>query len=122
MVMYKDVINRILDLSETCQEAIAYIKGKLNEGHFQETLAQMSEVVEAFCQLEQALSKLPEQWSDNHLEQVTRQVQRSLEQIVNAYEIGHPRQVQEKLQFNLQPAFHTLHRALETVLRPYTLS
>lgn len=119
---YKDVINRILDLSETCQEAITYIKGRLNEGHFEETLVQMSEVVEAFYQLEQALSKLPEQWPDNHLEQVTKQVQRSLEWIASAYENGQPGQVQEKLQFNLQPAFHTLHRELETVLRPYTLS
>lgn len=122
MEKYIEVITRVLDLSETCQEAIGHIKGKLNEGQFEETSALMSDVVEGFYHLEKALSELLEQLPESKIEQIIQQLQRSLELVVSAYESGNPAQVKEKLQFNLQPAFQSLHRELEAVLRPYTLS
>ena len=123
MDKYIAVMSRILDLSTTCQEAIAHIKGKLNEGQFGETSGLMGDLIEGYAHLEQALTPLYSQLPDDHnLEQDTQQVQQSLELVVSAYEHGQPGQVQEKLQFNLQPAFQRLHRKLETNLRPYTLS
>lgn len=109
-------------MSETCQEAIIHIKIKLNEGHFEETSALMSDVVDGFYHMEQALANLPEQFDVSGLEQAAQRVQRSLELVVSAYEDGQPGQVLEKLQFSLQPAFHGLHRELDTVLRPSILS
>lgn len=122
MEKYIDVMSRILGLSETCQEALAHIKGKLNEGQLEETSVLMSVVVEGFYHLEKALADLSDLLPDHDLEQITQQVQRSLEVIVTAYEHGQPGQVQEKLQFNLQPAFLSMHHELEAILRPYTLS
>lgn len=123
MEKYIDVINKILELSETCQEALAHIKGKLNEGRFEETSPLMSDVVEGFYHLEQALPGLLEQLPPgNTIEQLISQLRRSIELVVTDYEQGDSGQVQEKLQFNLQPAFQRLHRELDGVLRPYTLS
>ncbi|GGD72741.1 hypothetical protein [Paenibacillus nasutitermitis] len=122
MERYMDVMDKTLKLSETCLEAIAHIKAQLNEGQFEETSSLMSNVVEGFYHLEQALPDLLKQLPANNLEQLVQQLQQSLERVVTAYEQAKPGQVQEKLQFSLQPAFLALHRELEVVLRPYTLS
>lgn len=117
-----EVMNRMLALSVTCQEAVLHIKSRLNEGQFESTSMLMSDVVEGFYHLEQALANLSVQLPPNNIEQVVRQLQQSLQHIVTAYEQGQPGQVLEKLQFNLEPALHRLHRELELALHPYTLS
>lgn len=117
-----EVLNRVLALSATCQEAVAHIKGRLNEGQFESTSMLMSDVVEGFYHLEQALANLTVQLPQNNSEQYVRQLQQALQLIVTAYEQGQPGQVMEKLQFNLEPALHRLHRELEHVLHPYMLS
>lgn len=117
-----EVMNRVLELSSTCQEAVAHIKGRLNEGLFESTSLLMSDVVEGFYHLEQALANLTVQLPKNNIEQNVRQLQQSLQLIVTAYEQGQPGQVLEKLQFNLEPALHRLHRELELALHPHILS
>ena len=112
---------RVLDLSESCREALAHIKNKLNEGQFEETSSLMSDVVEGFYHLEKALKNLLEQLPINNIEHFMQQLLRFLEQIVIAYEQNNPGQVQEELQFNLQPASQSLHHELESAFRSYTL-
>ncbi|GBF76279.1 hypothetical protein PA598K_04734 [Paenibacillus sp. 598K] len=117
-----DVIRKVLELSDTCQQAIEHIKSMLNEGAFDQTTSLMSDTFEGFYQLEKALPSLKKQLSDHNIESLVLQLKQSFEQVVSAYEQGRRGLVQERIQFNLQPTFHNLHGELESILRPYTLS
>jgi hypothetical protein len=51
MEKYLDVVKRTIELSDTCLDGLEHIKGRLNEGRFEETFQMMSDVVSAFSQL-----------------------------------------------------------------------
>lgn len=122
MEKHIEVMRKVLDLSETCQEAVEHIKSRLNEGELNETSSLMGDVVEGFYYMERALPGMLNVLPDNNIQFKMQRMQQSIVLMVTAYEVEKPGQVREKLQFNLQPALRSLRNELEAVLRPYTVS
>jgi len=102
---YLEVLKRTTELSDTCLEGLEHIKGKLNDGHFEETIQLMNDMVIAFSQIESSIQLIIPQLSSNNMESLTNSLRSAFEHTVFAYEQGQREKVIEIFQFTLQPAF-----------------
>jgi hypothetical protein len=109
-------------LSDTCLEGLENIKGRLNEGQFQETIQLMSDVVTGFSQKEKSIQPIFSDFPSNQIETLTQSLRNAFELTATAYEQGQVGKVLEIFQFNLLPAFKNWKSELEQTFTPYLIS
>lgn len=122
MEKYVDVMNRTLQLSETCLEALEYIQSKLNDGLMDETIPLMDDLVSGFYQIEKSIEVFSPVLPDNQLDRRITPLRNSTELVVSAYEQEDRGKAQERIQFNMLPGLKAMKAELETVLHPFVLS
>lgn len=122
MSKHIEMIQKILNLSETGMEALNHIKSQLHQNQFEDTFSLMSDVVHAFSAIEESLNAINSE--EVNLEEAllkSDKLKQSLEITVTAFENHNSEKVKEILQFNLMPAYQHWRNELETVLRPHIL-
>lgn len=122
MEKYMDVMKRTVELSESCLEALEYIRVRMNEGVFEETVRLMDDFVNGFYQIEKSIQVFISELPTNQLEATTNQLRSAMERVITAYEQGDIGKAVETMQFNLLPSCKKWKLEIETSLRPYVLS
>lgn len=119
MERYYDVMRRIIDLAETCYEGILHIKNKLKNGYFEETIALLKDVTQAFYSIERALEPIRSNLLSNQLEPLTETLYKSINLLVTAYERGNREETVAVLDSELLPSFRKWHLELDKSLLPF---
>ena len=117
-----DVMNKILQLSDTALEGLEHIRKRAMEGHFEKTADLFTDIVESFYRMEAALQPYFPEFNETGLEQKTKDVVQGLKLMLAAYEGEKDVRPLEVLQFSLLPRYRAWQEDLRDALGPYTAS
>ncbi|ABR46959.1 conserved hypothetical protein [Alkaliphilus metalliredigens QYMF] len=116
------VIKTSLELLETMEEGLVYIKGKLNELKTEETINVLLDLTNAFASIEQSINPILLKLEKNDMPIKTDVLRDALDVMIKEYENTKGQRAVEIMQFTLEPAFKNWKREVEETLRPYIVS
>lgn len=119
--MYQ-VFRQIIDLAETCNEGLEYIKNMLEEGCFEETVPLLIDFVNAFHSIEKALQLVESLLLTERLGTHTEILGQNLDLIVTAYEQRDLNKAYQVMDQKLLPSYKEWHAELDRVLLPVVVS
>lgn len=119
--MYQ-VFRQIIDLAETCNEGIEYIKNKLEVGCFEETVPLLIDFVNAFHAIEKALKPIESLLMSERLGTLFEILRQNLDLIVTAYEQRDLNKAFQVMGQKLLPSYKEWHAELDGVLLPVVVS
>ena len=117
-----EVIQKSLDLAETMQSGIEYIRIGFAQGRFEEMLPMLQEGTQAFISIQQALSGRTEGITSRFLNNHTRKIQKGLNQLVSAYEMMNWDQASKAMEYEVVPGFLQWREEIERHYRPAVVS
>lgn len=118
----KKVINNILNLVETMEEGLYYIKNKLRGLNIEGSIGALTDLIAAFIEVEKSITPILEEISATGITQKSDNLRRAFDIIVKEYEENKGKKAYEILQLNLEPDFKKWKDELESVLRPYIIT
>ena len=118
----REVMNRILELSDTTLEGLEHIKQRTMEGYFEQTTELFTDVMSAFHQMEKALEPLLDELETGELKPRTEELVQAMRLMLAAYEGEQDVKPVEILQFSLLPRYRSWQEALREAMGPYTAS
>lgn len=118
----QEVIKYILDLLETMEEGMEYVKTKLGELNIEGSVRLLTDLVSAFTEVEISISPMIEGITENKILEKADKLRSAFDTIVKEYENPKGRKAYEIMQFTLEPSFRNWKQELETILKPYILS
>ncbi|WP_053955791.1 hypothetical protein [Inediibacterium massiliense] len=117
----QEVIQKTLDLLETMEEGIVYVKEKLEQLNIEATITVMTDLITAFIEIEKSITPILEK-QDNKIKEATYKLRNALDTMVKEYETTKGQKSVEIMQLNIEPAFKNWKKELEKTLRPYIVS
>ena len=118
----REIMNRILELSDTTLEGLEHIKQRTMEGYFEQTTELFTDVMSAFHQMETALEPLLDDLETGELKAKTEELVQAMRLLLAAYEGEKDVRPIEILQFSLLPRYRSWQEALRGAMGPYTAS
>ena len=118
----REIMNRILELSDTTLEGLEHIKQRTLEGYFEQTTELFTDVMSAFHQMETALEPLLDDLETGELKAKTEELVQAMRLLLAAYEGEKDVRPIEILQFSLLPRYRSWQEALRDAMGPYTAS
>ncbi|WP_019635622.1 hypothetical protein [Paenibacillus fonticola] len=122
MEAYVEVMRRTVELSETCIEGLQYVSIRLDEGMMEETLYLLEDIVYGFCQIVNSTQLLDSCIIDDHFSVITNSIEKSLDDIVSAYESNNLYLASNEINHRLLPFFQSWNNELAYVFKNYILS
>ncbi|KXZ40438.1 hypothetical protein SAMN05661008_00006 [Alkalithermobacter thermoalcaliphilus JW-YL-7 = DSM 7308] len=116
-MLNQEVIKQTLDLLETMEEGMDYVKAKLGELNIEATVTVLTDLIEAFTEIEKSISPIIKNLSEKE-----DKLRKAFDIIVKEYEISKGQKAYEIMQFTLEPAFKNWKQEIENTLKPYILS
>ncbi len=113
-----EVMQRSLDLADTMQIGIEYIRSKFAEGRFEEMLPLLLDFTQAFISIQQAFPTGRETECLNGLVDRIERMQVGLTQLVSAYECADWGKAVTVLETQVVPEFTRWKEELERCYRP----
>lgn len=117
-----EVISRLLELAETCQEGLEYARDALGRGMVGDSVAVTADALEAFSNMEANLPPLLPGLSENRIPELTGRLRGAFDLVVAAYEGSSAGKALEYTQFVLVPGYRRWREELERCLRPFVAS
>ncbi|NOU95090.1 hypothetical protein GC093_17940 [Paenibacillus sp. LMG 31456] len=105
MERYADVIKQMEPLIVTCSEGIDHISKLIEQGLFEQSIMLFTDVVNAFCEIENALLNMENDLPENLVEGLVNMLNDSIRPVVEAYETSDWNTVQTTIQVQLRPVF-----------------
>ncbi|ATY86019.1 hypothetical protein CVV65_14685 [Kyrpidia spormannii] len=122
MEKYRLVAQRLLELSDTCLEALEHIQKGLNEGNVESTAYLFADVVEAVHSMDEALKPfLPRLTYADRLESYMLAIWNTIESMVDFYEHRNDLGLVFHLEDKLLPDYKLWKDQIDKVLQPYTV-
>jgi len=118
----QEVIKNTLDLLETMEEVMNYVKNKLKELNIEGTITLLTDLITAFIQVEKSLLPMMNKLRQNQILEKTDKLRIAFDSMVKEYENSKGQRAYEIMQFTLNPAFSNWRQELENTLKPYILS
>lgn len=118
----QDVIKNTLDLLETMEEGLTYIKQKLKELNTEVTVTVLADTINAFSAIEKSINPMLEELASNEIVEKADKLKRAFDIMVNQYENNSGQKALEIIQLTLEPSFKSWKVELERVLKPYIVS
>lgn len=115
------VIKSILELLVTMEEALAYIKTKLEKDKVDDTIMVLRDFVEAFTTMDISLNPILNKLEDNAIQEKTDDMKIAINRIIGEYEQTNLVSIIEAVDLYLEPSFINWKLELEEGLRPHTL-
>lgn len=122
MEKHIEVMRRINELFETCEEALNHIHLQLESGYFEQALPLFSDVFTAIFEIEKSISPFSKQLSFNHLEEYYSPLKDAMEDVIKSYENSRFEEINITLSKKIMPHFQGLKENILTNIRPYILS
>lgn len=122
MEAYVEVMRRTVELSETCIEGLQYISIRLDEDLTGDTLYLLEDVVCSFCQIVSSIQLLDPYIMSSHLAVITNSIEKSLHDIMSAYESNSINFAANELNERLLPLFQSWNNELAYSFQKYILS
>ncbi len=117
-----EVIQQSLDLAETLQSGIEYIRTGFAQGRFEEMLPMLQDVTKAFISIQQALAGRKADMTSRFLNDHTLKIQNGLTQLVSAYEMMDWDQARKAMEYEVIPGFLQWKEEIERHYRPAVVS
>jgi len=117
-----EVIQQSLDLAETLQSGIEYIRTGFAQGRFEEMLPMLQDVTKAFISIQQALAGRKADMTSRFLNDHTLKIQNGLTQLVSAYEMMDWDQARKAMEYEVIPGFLQWKEEIERHYRPIVVS
>lgn len=121
MNKYIEVMQRILGLSETMEEAISYMDSQIRESRFEQALVTLEDIMDAQVCICEAMVPFQARLENNGIEDYSQELQRVLGETVKLFKRGDALQMQLAVKNNLATAFTSWQEELRRVLEPYVL-
>lgn len=121
MNKYIEVMQRILGLSETMEDAISYMDGQIRESRIEHAMMTLEDIVDAQACICEAMAPIQARLEHNGIEDYSRELQRALIETIELCERGEPLKIQLAIEGNLMSAFTKWQGELRRVLEPYVL-
>lgn len=121
MDKFIEVIRRVLDLSDTCLEALEHFKMKVAAGQYEQNIELFNDIVGAFYQMEKSIKPMLKEES-SALSNLTTDLRQAIDQVVGMYEQSRFDQMAETVDNQLLPSFTNWKQTLEEWLQPYRVS
>lgn len=118
----KTVVQNILELLSTMQEALDYIREKLEALDVEATMGILHDTIEAFLAVENSLIFMSPDLASGRIRIATDDLKKAFDFIVRYYEEDKGYRILEIFEGNLEPAFRGWKQVLEEELRPYVVS
>lgn len=118
----QEVIKYTLDLLETMEEGIDYVKAKLGELNIEGTVTVLTDLIAAFTEVEKSISPMLEKLPDNNIIEKSDKLRRAFDIMVKEYESNKGQKTYEIMQLTLQPAFKKWKEEMEIILRLHIAS
>ncbi len=118
----QEVIRKTLDLLETMEEGLTYIKEKLKELNIEVTMPILADTINAFSTIEESANSFLKDATSGDMAENTDKLRKAFNFIVEEYENDRGQKALEIMQLTLEPAFKSWKAELERVLRPYIIS
>jgi len=117
-----EIISRMLELAETCQEGLEYARDALKRGMVGDSVAVMADALEAFSRMEASLRPLLPGLPENRIPELAGRLRGAFDLVVSAHEGGSTGKALEYTQFVLVPGYQRWREELERCLRPFVAS
>ena len=118
----QEVAIQILELLETMEEGMDYIRAKLGELNIEETVTVLTDLITAFTEVEKSISSMMEELPENQIPQKDDELRIAFDTMVKEYETAKGQKAYKIMQFTLEPAFENWKEELENILKPYVVS
>ncbi|SHG54183.1 hypothetical protein SAMN02745221_00447 [Thermosyntropha lipolytica DSM 11003] len=118
----KTVVQNILELLGTMEEAFAYTRDKLEALEIEATTGVLHDTMEAFLTIENSLLFMSPDLAAGRIKQATDKLRDAFSLIVQNYEEERGYKALEIVRTSLEPAFRYWKQTLEEELRPYVVS
>lgn len=122
MEKYFDIMKRTLDLAETGLEGLQFVKTKMEDGYYENTVVVLKDTVEAFAQMEQSLSLFIDDLPANKIQSNTNKLRTLLEKVVLAYEQENYPEALQLMDTKLIKEYKKWQKELTKHLQPYVLN
>jgi hypothetical protein len=101
-----EIVSRMLELAETCQEGLEYARDALGRGMVGDSLSVLADALEAFSRMEASLRPLLPGLPENQLPELAGRLRGVFELMASAHESGSTGKALEYTQFVLVPSYH----------------
>ena len=118
----QEVIKYTLDLLETMEEGMDYVKVKLGELNIEGTVTILTDLITAFTEVEKSISPMMDELPENQISEKSDKLRTAFDMIAKEYETSKGQKVYEIMQFTLEPSFKNWKQELENTLKTYVLS
>lgn len=117
----QEVIKYTLDLLETMEEGIEYVKGNMI-AYIEGTITVRTDLITAFTEIEKSVSPMMRELPENQISEKADKLRTAFDTMVKEYETSKGQKAYEIMQFTLEPSFKNWKQELENTLKPYTIS
>lgn len=118
----QEVIKYTLDLLETMEEGMDYVKAKLGELNIEGTVTVLTDLITAFTEVEKSISLMLIDLPENSIVEKSDKLRKAFDTMVKEYETDNGNKAYEIIQFSLEPAFVNWKEELESKLKIYVVS
>ncbi|WP_438447381.1 hypothetical protein [Gorillibacterium sp. sgz5001074] len=118
MERYIDMLQRTLELSDTCLEGFLYVKDQLDGIYQEQATILLQDAVEAFYKMKFALDIIENQLEENALDDYTSDISLVMEHVITSLEQNNPELCVYLLESSVIPAFITWKKELDRLLLP----
>ena len=118
----QEIIKYTLDLLETMEEGMDYVKAKLGELNIEGTVTVLTDLITAFTEVEKSISSMMEELPKNQISEKADKLRIAFYMMVKEYESSKVQKAYEIMQSTLEPEFRNWKKELENILKPYVLS
>lgn len=118
----KTVVQNILELLSTMQEAFSYTREKMEALEIEATIGVLHDTIEAFLTIENSILFMSPDLAGGSIKPATDNLKNAFEIIVKNYEQSQGNKALEIMEVSLVPAFLGWKEAVEKELRPYVVS
>ncbi|WP_026478996.1 hypothetical protein [Alkaliphilus transvaalensis] len=116
------VINHILPLLSTIDEAILHVQNQLVELRYEESLTMLYDVLEGIASIETALHLMEEKFQMSRINEELECLKNGLRKVLNSYENKEQAKLENLVVKDVYPTFSSWKEEIERLLKPYVTS
>jgi hypothetical protein len=116
-----EILKRLLELVDTCEEGLIHINKQLSEGKFEQSLEMVVNVFYSIVQVEKFIRKIQKSIPENLIGKEFKQVCMAMDNFTYAYELNKREDKFSILETELFPAFKVWKDTLNQTLGKYVI-
>ena len=118
----QEVIKQTLDLLESMEEGLVYIKKKLEELNTKEAISMLADIINAFSIIEESITPFVEELPKNKICDKINKLRAAFDIMVTEYESNYGKKALEVSKLVLEPAFKSWKEEIEAAIMQYVVS